>query len=166
MTLKIEKKSIIDFDVDAVVNAANEELNRGGGVCGIIFEAADSPKLQEECDALAPIKPGESVMTKGYGLKAPFIIHTVGPVYFDGNKGEEELLRAAYLSALNLAKEKGLKSIVFPLISSGIYGYPKSEAAEVAVETIEEFLKDNEMDVTIATVDQKIFDVLKEKSKN
>ncbi len=163
MTLKVEKKSIIDIEADAIVNAANEELKRGGGISGIIFEAANSDELQKECDKLAPIEPGKSAITSGYDLKAKYIIHTVGPVYFDGNKGEDKILRDAYLSALNLAKENGLKSIVFPLISSGIYGYPKDEAAEIAVNAILDFLKENDMEVIISTLDQKIYDVIMEK---
>lgn len=166
MTLKVEKKSIIDIEAEAIVNPANKELKRGGGVCGIIFEAANSSDLQKECDKLAPINPGESVITDGYNLKANYIIHSVGPVYFDGNKGEEKILRDAYLSALKLAKEKGIKSIVFPLISSGIYGYPKEEAAEVAVKTIKDFLKNNDMEVTISILDKGIYDVLMKELEN
>ncbi|MET3616704.1 O-acetyl-ADP-ribose deacetylase (regulator of RNase III) [Peptoniphilus olsenii] len=166
MTLKIEKKSIIDFNVDAIVNAANANLQRGSGVCGVIFEAANSDDLQKECDKLAPIEPGEAVITKGYNLQAKYIIHAVGPVYFDGNRNEDEILKKAYLSSLHLAKKEGLKSIVFPLISSGIYGYPKREAALIAVNTIKEFLTNNDMDITIATLDQNIFDILNEINSN
>ena len=165
MSFQIEKKNILDYEVDAIVNAANAELKRGGGVCGQIFKEADDKELEEECNKLAPIKPGESVITKGYNLKSKYIIHSVGPIYFDGNKGERETLESAYKSALSLAVENNLKSVAFPLLSSGIYGYPLDEAAEVAVYTIRDFIKDKDLDVTISALNDNVVKVLKEKNK-
>lgn len=163
--LHIKKKNILDFDVDAIVNAANKDLKRGGGVCGAIFEAANDENLQRECDALAPINPGESVITKGYNTKADYIIHSVGPVYFDGKRNERETLANAYKSALQVAEENNLKTIVFPLISSGIYGYPLEEAAEVAVSTIKDYIEGKDLDVTITVLDDKIVKTLEKYNK-
>ncbi|MEE0746247.1 MAG: macro domain-containing protein, partial [Anaerovoracaceae bacterium] len=129
------------------VNAANSQLMRGGGVCGAIFRAAASDRLQEDCRKLAPCPTGQAVITDGYGLPAKYIVHTVGPVWSGGDSGEEELLRSAYTSAMEVAWEKGCRSISFPLISSGIYGYPKNEAMRVAEEAIGDFLKDHAMEV-------------------
>lgn len=165
MSFQIEKKNILDYEVDAIVNAANAELKRGGGVCGQIFKAASDKELEEECNKLAPINPGESVITKGYNLKSKYIIHSVGPIYFDGNQRERETLEAAYKSALSLAVENNLKSLVFPLLSSGIYGYPLDEAAEVAVYTIRDFIKDKDLDVTISALNDNVVKVLKKKNK-
>lgn len=165
MTFQIEKKNILDYDVDAIVNAANKELRPGGGVCGQIFSGADDKELEEECKRLAPIEPGQAVVTKGYKLRAKNIIHAVGPIYFDGNQGEKEILEKAYKSALDLAVENNFKSLVFPLLSSGIYGYPLEEAAEVAVDTIRDFLEDHDLDVTISVLNDKFLNVLKEKNK-
>ena len=165
MSFQIEKKNILDYQVDAIVNAANKDLRRGGGVCGQIFAGAADNRLEEECKKLAPINAGESVITKGYNLKAKNIIHTVGPIYFDGNQGEKKTLEKAYKSALNLAVENNFKSLVFPLLSSGIYGYPLDEAAEVAVFTIRDFVKENDIDVTISVLNDNILKILKEKNK-
>ena len=165
MSLFIEKESILNCEVDAIVNAANVNLERGGGVCGQIFKEANDKALEEECRSLAPINPGKSVITKGYNLKAKYIIHTVGPIYFDGNKNERKTLEAAYKSALDIALENNIKSIGFPLLSSGIYGYPLDEAAEVAVFTINDFLEKNDLDVTIAVLNDEVLKILKEKNK-
>lgn len=135
------------METDAIVNAANTELLAGGGVCGAIFRRAGHDELQKACDRLSPIRTGEAVMTPGFRLKAKYIIHTAGPVYYDGSRGEEELLRSCYRSSLELAKAQGLGSIAFPLISSGIYGYPYQEALRVAREEIEEFCSRNKLDV-------------------
>lgn len=161
MGLKIFLGDICSLDVDVIVNAANTSLSRGGGVCGAIFAAAGSSKLLNECRRLAPIKTGEAVMTGGYNLKARHIIHAAGPIYRGGNFNEEKLLYDAYKNSLKLAKENNLKSIAFPLISSGIYGYPMKEASIVALRSIKDFLRDNDMDVTIAVLDQNLVDILK-----
>lgn len=139
---------------DAIVNAANTSLMMGGGVCGAIFDAAGADRLQKACDNLAPIKTGEAVMTQGYALPAKFIIHTAGPVYRDGNHGEEDLLRLCYKNSLDIAKKNGCHSIAFPLISSGIYGYPKDKALTVAKSEIEAWLMENEMDVSLVLFDE------------
>jgi len=132
---------------DAIVNAANVGLRMGGGVCGAIFKAAGITELTRACAPLAPIKTGEAVITPGFHLKARYIIHTAGPVYTDGKSGEAELLASCYRSSLALAKEHALTSISFPLIASGIYGYPREEALTVATTTIEAFLAESPMEV-------------------
>lgn len=150
MGLKLIDEDITKLDVDAIVNAANKELLMGGGVCGAIFRAAGPEKLQEACDKLSPIETSESVITEGFDLKAKYIIHTAGPIYKNGREGEDILLRNSYLSAMELAKKYSCKSLAFPLISSGIYGYPKKQAIEIAIKAIKDFLnknKDYEMDV-------------------
>lgn len=129
MPFTIVRQDITKLKVDAIVNAANTALQMGGGVCGAIFKAAGAAQLQATCDKLAPIKTGEAVITPGFGLPAKFIIHAAGPVYRQWNKEQnEQHLRAAYTSALKRAVENECESIAFPLISSGIYGYPKDEA--------------------------------------
>ena len=148
MPLKVISGDITEIDVDAIVNAANTSLQMGGGVCGAIFAAAGEERLQRACDNLAPIKTGEAVITLGFNL-AKHIIHTASPVYQDGKHGEAELLRSCYVNSLDLAKRHGCQSIAFPLISSGIYRYPKENALDVAMSTINEWLGNNEMDVTI-----------------
>jgi O-acetyl-ADP-ribose deacetylase (regulator of RNase III) len=141
------RQDITKLQVDAIVNAANTSLRMGGGVCGAIFEAAGKKELQEACDKLAPIQTGQAVITPGFWLPAKYIIHTPGPVYRDGKSGEEALLRRCYQNSLKLALEKRCESIAFPLISSGIYGYPPAEAFRVAVDTIKSFLQENDISV-------------------
>ena len=138
---------VTNMDVDAVVNAANEQLAPGGGVCGAIFAAADDPRLAEDCRKLAPCPTGSAVATNAYNMQAKYIIHAVGPIWEDGFHKEETLLHDAYINALKAAKEKGCQSIAFPLISSGIYGYPREDAMRVAMGAINEYLKDYLMDV-------------------
>jgi len=128
---------ITTLAVDAIVNAANTELAPGGGVCGAIHRAA-GPKLAAACRPLAPCPTGAARLTPGFGLPARFVIHAVGPVWEGGGAGEAELLAGAYRSALRLAGEQGLRSIAFPAISTGIYGYPLRDAAKVAVATVRE----------------------------
>ncbi len=147
MPLYILHGDITTMQVDAIVNAANTALKMGGGVCGAIFKAAGADELRRACAPLAPIKSGEAVITAGFGLKARYIIHTAGPVYRDGKSGEDALLASCYRTSLQLAKAHGLASIAFPLISSGIYGYPRDEALAIATSTIEEFLTQKTMDV-------------------
>lgn len=134
---------ITKIKVDAIINAANTELKMGGGVCGAIFSAAGVHDLQAACEKLAPIKTGEAVITDGFKLPVKYIIHTAGPVYYDGKHGEAQLLRTCYLNSLKLAVHKNCKTVAFPLISSGIYGYPKEEAMEIATASISDFLTDN-----------------------
>ena len=147
MPLKIVHGDITKMSVDAVVNAANTKLKMGGGVCGAIFSAAGAEKLQAECDSIGECNVGEAVITSAYDLPAKYIIHTVGPIWRGGDHNEAKLLRSCYLNSLSLAKKHDCKSIAFPLISSGIYGYPKDEAMEIAISAIEEFLRHHELEV-------------------
>ncbi len=148
MSLKIIEGDITKLEVDAIVNAANTDLLMGSGVCGAIFNAAGPFEMQAACDRLSPIKTGEAVITPGFKLPAKHVIHTAGPIYDNDNpeKSEEEL-RNSYINSLKLAIDNGLDSIAFPLISSGIYGYPKEEALEVAKDSINTFLEDNDLTV-------------------
>ena len=160
MPFIIVRQDITKMKVDAIVNAANTELKMGGGVCGAIFRAAGAAKLQAACDKLAPIKTSEAVITPGFDLSAKFIIHAAGPVYRQWNKEQnEQHLRAAYSNALKRAVENKCESIAFPLISSGIYGYPKDEALQVATSAIQDFLADHDLDVTLAVFDKSAFTI-------
>lgn len=152
MSFEIIYGDITKLEVDAIVNAANSRLQEGGGVCGAIFRAANSKELQEECNRIGYCAEGDAVITKGYNLLAKNIIHTVGPVYKGGHKGEAATLSNCYTNSLKLAKEHGLKSIAFPLISSGIFGYPKEEAFNVAKSSIEKFLSQNDIDMKVYLV--------------
>lgn len=163
MPFTIVTNDITKMEVDAVVNAANTGLQRGGGVCGAIFQLAGATQLQAACDKLAPIKTGEAVITPGFGLPAKFIIHAVGPIYCQLSKEESErLLRAAYTNSLTIAVKNKCQSIAFPLISSGIYGYPKEEALTVAMGAIEDFLKYNDIDVALVIFDKSTFSLGRE----
>lgn len=148
MPLTVIHEDITKMHTDAIVNAANSQLLAGSGVCGAIFRAVgkNAPALQAECRQKAPCPTGQSVVTKGYGL-CRFLVHTVGPVYQDGQQGEEKLLRSCYQTALAAAEKAGCQSIAFPLISSGIFGYPKEEALAVAQNEIKKYLQQHVMDV-------------------
>ncbi|MDP3387027.1 MAG: macro domain-containing protein [Eubacteriales bacterium] len=165
MPLEIIRNDITKMRVDAIVNAANNKLKMGGGVCGAIFAAAGPENLQAECDQIGGCPVGEAVITKGYKLFAKYVIHAVGPIWQGGNNGEAHNLRNAYLNSLHLALEHKCKSIAFPLISSGIYGYPKEQALQIAVATISEFLLQHEIKVYLVVYDKKAF-MLSEKLFN
>ena len=140
--LEIAKGDITKEKVDAIVNAANPRLTPGGGVSGAIHRAAGK-QLWEECKKLGGCKTGEAKITGGYNLPAKYVIHTVGPVY-SGREEDEKLLAACYKNSLKLAMQHGIKSIAFPAISTGIYGYPMEEAARVAIKAIADFLKESD----------------------
>lgn len=141
-TISLVKGDITLEETDAIVNAANSALAGGGGVDGAIHRAG-GPAIMEECRKIGGCPTGSAVITTGGKLKARHVIHTVGPIYNDGAHGEPDLLRSAYLSSLKLALEKGLKSISFPSISTGAYGYPVEEASEIAISTAIEFIRHN-----------------------
>jgi len=153
--LKILSGDITLFDGDAIVNAANSTLLGGGGVDGAIHRAA-GPELVRKCATLGGCKTGQAKITKGYKLKAHFVIHTVGPIYYQHSEQEaRELLQSCYKNSLALAQENNCKSIAFPLISAGVYGYPKKEALQVAVETIQKYAGD--IDAAIVLFDKEAY---------
>lgn len=149
MPLSIVHGDITKMATDAIVNAANTALRIGGGVCGAIFAAAGEAELSAACERIGFCAVGEAVVTGGFRLPARQIIHTVGPVWRGGVNGEESMLRASYRNSLSLADSLKLESIAFPLISSGIFGYPKEQALSVAVTEIESFLQKHDLQVSL-----------------
>lgn len=152
--IEIHKNDITNLRVDAVVNAANDELRQGGGVCGAIFRAAGAQQLTAACRRIGHCETGRAVITPAFGLvNNKFIIHAVGPVYLDGKHGEPQALYNCYKNALILAKQHGCRSIGFPLISSGIFGYPLEEAWEIALTACRDFISaETDYDINIVFV--------------
>ena len=147
--IKIIRQSITDVPADAIVNAANGALQAGGGVCGAIFSAAGFDELQAACDRIGHCDTGSAAITPGFKLKAKHIIHAVGPIWQGGSCGEPELLYGAYHNSLKLAAENGCRSICFPLISAGIYGYPARKAWEQALLACRDFLQNESSEISI-----------------
>lgn len=157
--LKICKGDITQLKVDAIVNAANPSLLGGGGIDGAIHQAA-GPELLDECKQLGGCPIGHAKLTKGHRLPAKYIIHTVGPVWRGGAKGEPQLLSACYESSLTLALKNGIKSIAFPAISCGVYGYPVTQAAAIAINETANFLEMNNCieSVSFVCFDDTVYD--------
>ncbi len=150
---------------EAIVNAANDQLLPGGGVCGAIHKAS-GPKLAEACEQIGFCATGSAVITPGYNLKAQHVIHAVGPIWQGGDNNEADLLRKCYQSIFNLAKEQGLKSVALPAISIGIYGYPKQEATQIALEQAAQFIAETpSVKVTFVCFDQETLNLYQEQFK-
>ncbi|MBR0112998.1 MAG: macro domain-containing protein [Clostridia bacterium] len=160
-SIEIRKTGITGLDTDAIVNAANEGLWAGGGVCGAIFRAAGHDELQDACNKIGHCDTGSAVITPGFNLKAKYVIHAVGPVWRGGKANEPALLYGAYYKSLELALENGCKSIGFPLISSGIFGYPVDKAWEAALSACRDFIEKDKyacIDIVFAVIDDDIYD--------
>lgn len=161
MALQVVEIDILKLKVDAIVNASNVDLVEGGGICGQIFQKAGRDDLKKACQKLSPIKPGEAVITEGFNLSQKYIIHAVGPIYNEMYKEAcEKILSNAYKNSLKIAKENGIKSIAFPLISAGIYGFPEKDAFFIGKKTIEEFLEKNDMEVYLSTFGKDILSLI------
>lgn len=158
-TITIQKIGITQLQTDAIVNAANERLWAGGGVCGAIFREAGYDELTAACSEIGGCKTGKAVITLGFQLAAKYVIHAVGPVWRGGQNEEPQLLYSAYQQSLCTAKENGCHSIGFPLISAGIFGYPKDKAWKTAIQACLDFMHDNSdytIDIVFAVLDDSI----------
>lgn len=159
-SIEIRKIGITKLHVDAVVNAANSGLKAGGGVCGAIFKEAGYVQLQTACDRIGYCAPGHAVVTPAFKLPSKYIIHAVGPKWIDGNHNEAQLLYSCYREALRSASKNGCHSIAFPLISSGIYGYPKEQAWRKAIQSCRDYIDNNpeeDIDIVFAVIDDQMY---------
>ena len=160
--IEIKKTGITELDTDCIVNAANSGLLMGSGVCGAIFRAAGAGELQAACDRIGYCPTGGAVITPGFSIKSKYVIHAVGPVWQGGNDHEPQELYSCYRESLDRAKENDCHSVGFPLISSGIFGYPKDEAWREALQSCSDWISDNpdyDMDITFAVLDQRILEL-------
>ena len=158
MPFQIIYGDITKVKADILVNAANNQLLAGSGVCGAIFRAAGYQEMQDACRRIGYCPTGEAVITPAFQLPAQYVIHTVGPVWEGGEHNERELLYSCYVQSLTLPDSYGARSIAFPLISSGIFGYPREEAMNVCEEAVEDFLSNHEMDVFLVILQDESMD--------
>ncbi len=161
-SIEIRLIGITELDTDCIVNAANSGLAMGSGVCGAIFRAAGPKELQAACDSIGYCPTGGAVITPGFALKAKYVIHAVGPIWQGGSNNEPQALYSCYRESLDRAKENGCHSIGFPLISSGIFGYPKDKAWRRALQSCNDWLTENadyDMDIIFAVLDQRILEL-------
>ena len=166
-TIEIRKAGITKTGAECVVNAANSRLQEGSGVCGAIFDAAGAERLQRECDNIGGCKTGKAVITPGFDL-CKYIIHAVGPIYQDGNHHEPQDLYSCYRASLDIARGNGIKSIAFPLISAGIYGYPKKEAWRKALQACDDWTRENydyQIEIIFAIIDDSILELGQETAR-
>jgi len=161
-SIDIKLIGITDLATDCIVNAANSGLAMGSGVCGAIFRAAGPREMQAACNKIGGCPTGGAVITPGFALKAKHVIHAVGPIWKGGKSNEAKNLYNCYIESLNRAKENESHSIGFPLISAGIFGYPKNEAWQVAIRACRDWISDNpdyDMDIVFAVLDKKIMEI-------